>query len=182
MTGDINTWFNSVNRLEDILLSATVIYLAIIILVRISGKRTTSQMNNFDWIITVALGGLVTSGILLENVSVADALVAASWLMLLQWLMTSIVLRSDMVANLIKARPTLLVDNGDYLRDNMRKERISDAEIMGALRENGLHEIGQAKWVILETDASFSVIADSDERPEEPQILANVGGRPQADG
>lgn len=182
MTGEIDTWFNSFNRLEDIILSATVIYLAIIVLVRVSGKRTTSQMNNFDWIITVALGGLVTSGILLKNVSVADALVAAAWLMFLQWLMTSIVLRSELVANLVKAKPSLLVDNGDYLRDNMRKERISEAEVMGALRENGLHEIKQAKWVILETDASFSVIADSEDRPEEPQILGNVGGRPQSTG
>ncbi len=179
---EVDTWFNSFDRLQDILLSGTAIYLAIIILVRISGKRTTSQMNNFDWIITVALGGLVASGILLKDVSVSDALFAACWLVFLQWVMTSVVIRSDLIADLVKARPTLLVDNGEYLQTNMRKERISEGEIMAALRENGLHQVDQAKWVILETDASFSVVADADDRPEEPQILANVGGRPHTTG
>ncbi|MGB3722587.1 MAG: DUF421 domain-containing protein, partial [Pacificimonas sp.] len=72
MTPYIATWFNSWERLLSIGLSAIATYIGIVILVRISGKRTTSQMNNFDWIITVALGGLVTSGILLKGVSVVD--------------------------------------------------------------------------------------------------------------
>ncbi|MEE4538291.1 MAG: YetF domain-containing protein [Erythrobacter sp.] len=182
MLDNLDIWFNGFDRLERIIVSATAIYVAIIVLVRLSGKRTTSQMNNFDWIITVALGGLVSSGILLDDVSVADALVAAGWLVLLQWAMTTMVIRSDLLANLVKAKPTLLVENGKMLEDNMRDQRISEAEIMGALRENGLHELTQAKWVVLETDASFSVVADTDDRPEEPQILSNVGGRPNQTG
>ena len=182
MTPDIATWFNSWERLLSIGLSAIATYIGIVILVRISGKRTTSQMNNFDWIITVALGGLVTSGILLKGVSVADAMFAASMLIGLQWLMTTIVLRSELVRKLVKAEPTLLLNEGKLLDSNMRRERISKAEIMAALRENGLHELKQAKWVVLETDASFSVIADNDERPAEPEILSNVGGRPQGTG
>ena len=182
MTPDIATWFNSWERLLSIGLSAIATYIGIVILVRISGKRTTSQMNNFDWIITVALGGLVTSGILLKGVSVVDALFAASMLIGLQWLMTIIVLRSELVCKLVKAEPTLLLNEGKLLDRNMRRERISKAEIMAALRENGLHELKQAKWVVLETDASFSVIADNGERPAEPEILSNVGGCPQRMG
>lgn len=164
----------------DIGLSCLAVYIGIVVLVRISGKRTTSQMNNFDWIITVALGGLVTSGILLKNVSVADALFAATCLISLQWIMTSVVLRSPFICKLVKAEPRLLVNNGEMLYDNMRSERISEAEILSALRENGLHELDQAKWVVLETDASFSVIAANDDRPIEPQILSNVAGKPNA--
>lgn len=135
-------------------------------------------MNNFDWIITVALGGLVTSGILLKGVSVADALFAATCLVALQWATTAIVLRSEFVCKLVKATPRLLVDNGKMLHDDMKDERISEAEILSALRENGLHQLEQAKWVVLETDVSFSVIAANDDRPSKPQILSNVAGTP----
>lgn len=176
---EISTWFNSWDRLLSIGLSCLAVYIGIVVLVRISGKRTTSQMNNFDWIITVALGGLVTSGILLKNVSVSDALFAATCLILLQWIMTSVVLRSKFVCRLVKAEPKLLVDKGEMLHDNMKHERISEAEILSALRENGLHQLDQAQWVILETDASFSVIAANDDRPLEPQILSNVAGKPE---
>ena len=182
MTDDISTWFNDWDRIQSILVSGLAVYIGIIILVRISGKRTTSQMNNFDWIITVALGGLVSSGILLKDVSVADAMIAAGWLIFLQWIMTTVILRSELICRLVKAKPTLLVDNGEMISENMKKERISEAEILAALRENGLHELSQAKWVVLETDASFSVIAANDSRPSEPQILSNVGGRPQKTG
>lgn len=179
MENEIATWFNSWDRIQSILLSGLAVYIGVIVLVRVSGKRTTSQMNNFDWIITVALGGLISSGILLENVSVVDAMVAASWLVFLQWVMTSLVIRSDKVRRMIKAQPTLLVTEGAFIEKNMTAERVSKDEVLAALRENGLHEVKQAKWVILETDASFSVVPDNDERPADPQILGNVGGRPQ---
>jgi len=179
---EIATWFNSWDRVQSILLSGLAVYIGVIILVRISGKRTTSQMNNFDWIITVALGGLISSGILLKEVSVVDAMVAASWLVFLQWIMTWLVIRSEGLRHLVKAQPALLVTDGAFIQSNMTSERVSADEVMAALRENGLHELKQAKWVILETDASFSVVADNSERPDNPQILNNVGGRPQQTG
>lgn len=158
MADDISTWFNGWDRLWSIAQSGIALYVGIILFVRIFGKRTTSQMNNFDWIITVALGGLVGSGILLKDVSVADAVFAAAWLMFLQWVTTSLIIRSERFCKLVRAEPTLLVNEGQLLTKNMRRERISSAEVSAALRDRGMKDVAEAQWVILETDATFSVV------------------------
>ncbi len=172
---EINTWFNSMDRLVSISLSSLIIYVALIAMTRLSGKRTTSQMNNFDWVITVAIGGLVSSGILLKNVAITDALVAMAALMIFQWLTTCLVIKNEIFRKLVKAKPALLLCKGELLRGNMKKERVSEAEIKAALRDRGLHSIDDAEWVILETDASFSVIARQDqELPDDPGLLSDV--------
>ena len=152
------TWFNSFERLADIALSALAVYVTVVVLVRLSGKRSTSKMNNFDWIVTVAAGGLTASGILLESVSVADAAVALASLLGLQWATTRLTLESAWFCQLVKPRPALLVHRGVLLEDAMRRTRVSKAEIHAALREAGLSTASGAAWVILETDASLSVI------------------------
>ena len=71
-------FFDGWGGLLRILIAGPVIYLAIIVFIRFSGKRSTSQMNNFDWLVTVALGSLIASGIIVENVTVAES--AFAWL------------------------------------------------------------------------------------------------------
>ncbi len=141
-----------------ILVSAPIMYVAVVVFIRMSGKRSTSQMNNFDWVVTVALGSLVGSGIILGNVSVVEALFAIGLLLGLQWCLTKLIVHSHFVADLAKAEPRLLVSEGEILRQAACKERISEREIKSAIREAGLTSITDAKWVILETDASLTVM------------------------
>ena len=64
----------------EIAANALLFYILIIVMVRIVGKRTTSEFNNFDWIINVAVGSLAASGVLLRNVATLDAITAiAVW-------------------------------------------------------------------------------------------------------
>ena len=151
-------WFSNWDHLGQIALMSLFFYGFIILMTRLSGKRTTGQMNNFDWVITVAVGSLAASGILLEDVAVADAVAAILVLGASQYLLTFVVVRSDTVAHIVKAQPTLLTHRGEYLEDAMRRTRVSRAEIDAALREKGLLQCKDANWVVLETDGTFSVI------------------------
>ncbi len=176
---DIDTWFNSWDRLASVGLSAVVLYTAVVVMVRISGKRTTSQMNNFDWVITVAIGGLVSSSALFKNVSVADGLTGIAVLMLLQWITTSLVIRSKMFRDAVKPEPVFLLHKGSLLKNNMRKERVSEGEVYAALRQKGIDSLTGADWVILETDASFSVKARKDQTPKgQQELMSDVKGGP----
>lgn len=168
-------FFDQYGNLIKIAVSAPVIYSAVVLFIRISGKRSTAQMNNFDWIVTVALGSLVASGLLMENVTIVEALFAIALLMGMQYLFTWLAFRFDAFASLIKAEPTLLMQDGAYLRQAMRRERVTESEVLAAIREQGLHRLDQARWVILETDASFSVIPKS-EGTSEPTTLTNIAG------
>ncbi|MEQ8558914.1 MAG: DUF421 domain-containing protein [Henriciella sp.] len=141
-----------------VILTAPIIYVSIVVMIRLSGKRSTSQMNNFDWIVTVAIGSLAASGIVSKSVTALESVGGIATLLLLQWLLTKSMLYSRLVSRLVKARPVVLVEDGVFQTDAMKQERLTKREVMAALRENGLVDPDQAKWVILETDATLSVI------------------------
>ncbi|GGD09035.1 DUF421 domain-containing protein [Pyruvatibacter mobilis] len=150
-----------IGKPEDLLptvVAAMLIYPAIVLFIRVGGKRSTSQMNNFDWIVTVAIGSLASSGILLSEVSVADALAGMAVLMALQYVLTRAAFSSEWVARLVKAEPRLLFHDGKFLRAAMRRERVTEPEIMSKMREQGIADLCDVHSVVLETDASVSII------------------------
>lgn len=152
------TWLSEPDRIAHILLSAVVFYAYIVALMRLSGKRTTGNMNNFDWIITVGIGSIMASGILLRNVSMLDAMTAAAALACLQWLTTWGVLKSRRFAQIVKPRPRLLLHDGALLEDEMLAERISQDELKSALRAAGIVRREDAGWVVIETNGQLSVV------------------------
>ena len=171
-------WISNGDRLLEVSAAALVFYVFVVALVRIMGKRTTSQMNNFDWIITIAVGSLAASGMLLKNVAILDALAAILVLAGMQWVTTWLVLRSTIAEKLVKAAPTLLVHRGKLLHGEMKKTRVSEAEICSVLREQGMVQMAQADWVILETDGKMTVIPASETTLANAGTMRNVG-RPE---
>ena len=165
--------FNSFFR---ILLSAPLLYLTIIIMVRISGKRTSSHMNNFDWIIVVAMGSLVASGIMTKDASILDVIFSIGLLLGFQYILTWSIIRSERIAKLVKATPRLLVYQGEYLETALRKERVTKREILSALREQGIHTLEEVEAVVLEADAAFSILRKNNNESKIAQTLTGVKG------
>ena len=130
-------FFDGVEPLLRILVSVPLMYFAVIAFVRVSGKRTTSQMNGFDWIVTVAMGSLVASGIVSRSVPLADALFAIALLLALQYAVTRTVRRSEAFAALIKSEPRLLVRDGRFLPKALAAERLTEGEVMSTVRGRG---------------------------------------------
>lgn len=110
----------------------TVAYLALVLLLRVSGKRTLSKMNAFDFIVTVALGSTLATVLLSSSVSLARGILALFMLILLQFAITWLSVRSARVRHLVKAEPTMLVHKGEFLAGAMRQERITKEEIRAA--------------------------------------------------
>ncbi|MGD1855446.1 MAG: DUF421 domain-containing protein [Leptolyngbyaceae cyanobacterium] len=173
----LSALFDGWKGIIEVCISAIVIYIFVVVAIRIVGKRSTSQMNNFDWIVTVAIGSLTASGIVIDSVSVAEAMTAIALLLGAQYLLTKGFFASGRLTRLAKASPTLLVHNGQFIHDAMKKERVMTSEVMAALREKGLISVEEAQWVILETDASFSVIPKEDRDFSKAQF-ENVSGFP----
>ena len=96
----------------EISANALLFYILVIVMVRVVGKPTTSEFNNFDRIINFAVGSLAASGILLRNVASIDAIAAIVFLAACQFVTTKLVLQSGDVADVVKAEPTLLTHKG----------------------------------------------------------------------
>lgn len=168
-------FFDNWESIVRTLIITILAYIGLIILLRISGKRTLSKMNAFDFIVTIALGSTLATVLLNKSVALADGILAFALLIALQYLITYISVRSKKFSKLIKATPTLLLYNGEMITNAMVQERITKDEIYAVLREKGIDSIRETRAVVLETDGTLTVIKSSEE--SEPETLQNVESR-----
>lgn len=152
--------FDTLNPFLNTIVLGTIAYIAIIFMLRISGKRTLAKWNSFDFVVTIAFGSILSSILLSTKDSFGTGLLGFALLVLFQYILTWVSVRSSWVQKLVKAEPTLLLHQGQLKHDVLKRERIAEGEVLAALRAGGVGAIEDADAVVLETDGSFSIIKD----------------------
>ncbi|MEX2529323.1 MAG: YetF domain-containing protein [Gemmatimonadota bacterium] len=153
------------------LVVGTLAYLCLVCFLLISGKRTLAKLNAFDLVVTVALGSTVSIILLQQGLPLAEGITALALLIGLQYLVTATSVRWEAFARSVRRAPSLLVRNGEYCRDTLRRERVTEREVLSAVRASGVSGIEDAAAVFLESDGTMSVIKDdggSQEKGSEP--------------
>lgn len=158
-------WFDSWSELIRVIVVGSLAYVALIIILRTSGKRTLSRMNAFDLVVTVALGSTLGTIIPSKDVALAEGLVALALLVGLQYLIGFLSVRSTRFSDVIKSEPTLVLFRGSYLSERMRAVRVVDAEVLAAVRSAGISSLDDVEAVVLESDGPFNAIRRSDVFP-----------------
>lgn len=153
--------FTSWDHLLRVIVVGILAYVGLVVLLRISGKRTLSSMNIFDMVVTVALGSTLASTILPQNTSLIDGIFALAVLVGMQFVTARLVVYSTTFSRWVKSEPTLLLHKGKMLKEAMHRERLEEGEVLAAVRKNGLLDVTKVEAVILETDGSISVIPES---------------------
>lgn len=147
-------------------LAGTALYTVLIFLLRISGKRTLSKWNSFDFIVTIAFGSTLASSLLNRNITILQSIAAFGLLIGLQFVITFLTVRSKSVEKLVKAKPVLLLYRGRFMEKTMKQQRISRSEVLAAVRNRGYASLEHVEAVVLETNGSFSVITSLE--PKDP--------------
>ncbi|MBE0534590.1 MAG: DUF421 domain-containing protein [Phycisphaerae bacterium] len=149
-------------------------YVSLILLLRVSGKRTLSKMNAFDFIVTVALGSTLATILLNRDVSLAEGTAAFGLLIGMQYAVTWSSIRARWIRRLVTGEPSLLLYRGAFLSAALRRVRVTEDEVRAAVRAAGCAALDKVEAVVLETDGSFSVIRPGEE--VEISALAEVKG------
>lgn len=136
-------------------------YLALVLLLRISGKRTLSKFNAFDLIVTVAFGSTLSAALVSRDLPLIDVIGAFVLLVLLQFAITWSSVRWSSVHRVIKAEPQLVYHGGRFLHGAMQRERVTEAELLAAVRSQGIGSADAVDAIVLETDGTISVITDT---------------------
>lgn len=171
-------WFDSWESLLRILIHGTLGYVALVFMLRLSGKRTLSKMNAFDFVITIALGSAFATLLISDMVPLADGVVAIAVLVTLQWVVSSMYVRSERFESIVKGTPQLVYWKGEYLEDVLRRERITHEEVQAAMRANSIAS-GSGAAAVLETDGSLSVVPlGNGEGVEAMERVQSPGDRP----
>jgi uncharacterized membrane protein YcaP (DUF421 family) len=157
----VTMWFQGWSDILRILLVGTAAYVALVLVLRVSGKRTLVKLNAFDLVVTVALGSTLATILLNASVSWSEGVVALALLAVLQFVVSFMNVRLPGTRTVVTAEPTLLVRNGVLVRKAMHDQRVPEAEVRQALRSSGVGSLDDVGAVVLETDGTLSVIQRS---------------------
>jgi uncharacterized membrane protein YcaP (DUF421 family) len=163
-----DSWFG----LLRVLVVGVLGYGALVLLLRVSGKRTLSKMNAFDLVVTVALGSTLATVLLSKSVALVEGVLAFALLISLQFAIAWLSVRSEGFQGMIKSQPRMLVYRGRILHDALKAERVTAEELRAAVRSQGVPSLDGVGAVVLETDGTFSVLPDLGEGRS--SALANV--------
>jgi uncharacterized membrane protein YcaP (DUF421 family) len=146
----------------DAVLRALAIYLVLMLLFRLSGKRTLGQVTTFDFVLLLVVGEATQQALLGEDFSITQAAVVIATLIGLDRGSDYFSWRFGPFKRVTESVPVVLVDDGKLLRDVMTKEHISEEDLLSSARSTqGLENLAQIKYAIMETSGGISIIPKS---------------------
>lgn len=152
-------WFDSWADLGRVLAVGAAAYVTVVLVLRLSGKRTLAKLNAFDLVVTVALGSTLATILLNRDVSWAEGALALALLVALQFLVAWTTTRLPHGRTVVTAPPTLLLRDGHPLLDPLRTQRVTLDEVHQAVRSAGFGDLSTVAAVVLESDGSMSVVS-----------------------
>lgn len=160
---DTTFLWNGIQPLIRIVIVGVTAYVALVLILRVSGKRTLASMSAFDFVIAVAVGAVFARSLTTKDLSISEALTAFILLAVLQFIFAYLENKSRIFKKIFNTDPTLLFYNGEFIQKNLHKERLDESKVIGAARKKGFGSMDDVAAVILEMDATLSVIGKSKE-------------------
>jgi uncharacterized membrane protein YcaP (DUF421 family) len=141
----------------------TLMYLGMFILLRVF-RRQAGSVSIADLLLIVIIADAAQNGMAGEAKSVTEALVLIGVIIFWDYLIDWLGFKSEVMSRVLEPQPLILIENGRMVRKNMDREMITEDELMGQLREQGIEDITQVKKCCLESNGEFSIIRNDGER------------------
>jgi uncharacterized membrane protein YcaP (DUF421 family) len=140
----------------ELMTRAVIVYVAVLVMVRLSGKRTIGQFSPFDVIVMLLLSEAAQNSLVGEEHSVSGGLLVVATLIGINWLVAFATSRSRKLESVIEGDPVTLIRNGARREDAIKRNNILDGDLAEAMRSNGIANINEVEWAVLEPDGDIS--------------------------
>lgn len=157
--------------LLNIALRTTVVYLAVLVGLRLTGKRQLGQLSAFDFVLLLIIANGVQNAMVGPDTSLAGGLVAAAVLLFWHSVLDRVRRSSRSAARILGGSAVLLIYRGRILHDHLTREHITSDELLQALREHGVGSVDQVRVAALEPDGAVSVIREDEMGAAKPHHL-----------
>ncbi|MED7669832.1 DUF421 domain-containing protein [Pseudomonas moraviensis subsp. stanleyae] len=148
----------------DSVLRALAMYLALMVLFKIAGRRSLAELTTFDFVLLMIIGEATQQALLGDDFSLTNAFLVIITLIAVDVGFSLLKQRSSWVSRLIDGEPTIIVENGKLLHRRLRHARLVEADVMEAARSSqGIETIEQIKFAIIERNGKISVIRQEPE-------------------
>ncbi len=144
-----------------IVFRSVVVYLSILIALRIFGKKELSQLSVIDLVFILLISNSVQNAMVGPDNSLIGGLIAAGALFMVNFILKQISYRNKRFSTFLQGSPVILIHEGKIIEENLRKEKITTAELDLAIREHGVASVQNVNLAILETDGNISILSDS---------------------
>ena len=142
----------------DIVIRTVIVYLAVLVGLRLSGKREIGQMTAFDLVALLLIANAVQNAMVGSDTSLAGGILAAVVLLVVNGLVARLRLRSPRIRRIVEGSPTLLVLRGEIIQEHLRREGIDEESLLTAVREHGVADLSSVEMAVLEIDGSISIV------------------------
>jgi uncharacterized membrane protein YcaP (DUF421 family) len=142
----------------DISLRAIALFLFILLLTRVMGRRELSSLAPFDLILLIVLGDAIQQGLTQDDYSVTGAVIAITTLALMQRFTSFVSWRFGFMRKILEGEPVVIVQDGRLIERNLRRERLTPADVSEKARANQIDSLEKVKWAVLEANGSISFI------------------------
>ncbi len=160
----LNHMFQMPLPLVEKLLRPVIVYLVLVLLLRLFGKRELAQLNPFDLVVLLSLSNTVQNAIIGDDNSVTGGVVGAFSLLAINWIVVRILFRSPRLTRMLEGRAVVLIRNGQIDRKVLERESLTHEELMEILHRQGFVHVHDVKRCELEPNGSFYV------EPYDPSI------------
>ena len=150
--------FTPGTSLIAIVIRTILVYAAVLVGLRLSGKREIGQLTVFDLVVLLLLANAVQNAMVGPDTSLTGGLLAAAVLLGLNFIIARLGLRWPKMRRLVEGSPTLLVLHGKVIQEHLRREGIDMETLESALREHGVSDLSQVEMAVLEIDGSISIV------------------------
>jgi uncharacterized membrane protein YcaP (DUF421 family) len=166
------------STLLDIAFRTTVVYLALLLGLRLTGKRQAGQLTPPDFLLLLLLANAVQNAMTGPDTSLAGGLVAAATLVVMAFVVGWLARRNAKTEHFIEGTPTILIRRGQIINPSLAREGITRDDLLRTLREHGVETVEEVRSAILEIDGTVSVIKE-DEVPTAPRPYHRIRGIPR---
>lgn len=164
-------WFSTTNEnILAILITTICVYIALVLLTRISGKRSFSKLSSFDFSITVAIGSILATVIISKSVSLQNGIAGLVGIYVMQ-MFVAYARRWDIIKKLMDNKPTLLMKDGKLMEANLKKCRVTIPDLKAKLREANVIQLSEVKAVVFESTGDISVMHGTKDKKVEDWLL-----------
>ena len=134
-----------------------LVYLALVVLLRIFGKRELAQLNPFDLVVLLSLSNTVQNAIIGNDNSVTGGVIGAITLLATNYLVVRFLFRHRRLDQIVEGKSTTLIDRGKVLQKNLAKELLSHSELLTVLHRQGFDDVAEVEQCVLEPSGTFAV-------------------------
>mgnify|MGYP002354573320 CR=1 FL=1 len=142
----------------EFILRAVVVYVVVLTMVRVAGKRALGQFTPFDMLLLILLGNAVQNALLGQDTSLGGGLILAATLIVLNYFVGWVTTRSPAVERVIDGEPVVLARHGQVLHRVLQRELVSKADFARAMRDAGCENIDQVDLALLEINGHITFL------------------------